>query len=438
MRGSYELRLSIERRGLFLRAREYGDLSGHWLGLNASYRALESMSFSVSGLRCASPRRCSVRLLTDDLDCSAYHALPSPWRLEARVDTLVDMVSVCALAARGRQPGMALDKAILREGVFRGSERVKVPLQKEERQAENKRKFENTSRNNQNQQQQQNKRQNTGQAYTAGNSDRKSYAGSKPLFAESEPANANNNNRNNNNNNQKGNGCYKCEAQGHFRRNCLKLRNNDHGNQAGNDRAPAKVFVGNLTTLPTLKLHCVIVPPPLKTLPNFLAKPRQRRYGSQIDITPSTLDHYYDVENLDDGRDIGVKHYTLRVIEQLKELSDKGFIRPSSSPWGAPVLFVKKKDGSFRMCIDYRELNKLTVKNRYPLPRIDDLFDQLQGSSVYSKIDLRSGYHQLRVREEDIPKTAFRTRLWPLRISSYAVWFDKRTCRIHGPYDTGY
>ncbi|GJW07937.1 putative reverse transcriptase domain-containing protein [Tanacetum coccineum] len=93
--------------------------------------------------------------------------------------------------------------------------------------------------------------------------------------------------------------------------------------------------------------------------------------------------------------------------EQLQELSDKGFIRPSSSPWGAPVLFVKKKDGSFRMCIDYRELNKLTVKNRYPLPRIDDLFDQLQGSSIYSKIDLRSGYHQLRVREQDIPKIAF-------------------------------
>ncbi|GJS37635.1 putative reverse transcriptase domain-containing protein [Tanacetum coccineum] len=96
--------------------------------------------------------------------------------------------------------------------------------------------------------------------------------------------------------------------------------------------------------------------------------------------------------------------------DQLKEIFDKGFIRPSSSPWGAPVLFVKKKDGSFRMCIDYRELNKLTVKNRYPLLRIDDLFDQLQSSSVYSKIDLRSGYHQLRVREEDIPKTAFRTR----------------------------
>ncbi|GKA51437.1 putative reverse transcriptase domain-containing protein [Tanacetum coccineum] len=95
---------------------------------------------------------------------------------------------------------------------------------------------------------------------------------------------------------------------------------------------------------------------------------------------------------------------------QLQELADQGFIQPSTSPWRAHVLFVKKKDGSFRMCIDYQELNKRIVKNRYPLPRIDDLFDQLQGSSVYSKINLRSGYHQLRVMGEDIPKTAFRTR----------------------------
>ncbi|GJR63031.1 putative reverse transcriptase domain-containing protein [Tanacetum coccineum] len=95
---------------------------------------------------------------------------------------------------------------------------------------------------------------------------------------------------------------------------------------------------------------------------------------------------------------------------QLQELADRGFIRLSTLPWGAPVLFVKKIDGSFRMCIDYQELNKLTIKNHYPLPKIDDLFDQLQGSSVYSKIDLRSCYHQLRVRDEDIPKTAFRTR----------------------------
>ncbi|KAA0067484.1 ty3-gypsy retrotransposon protein [Cucumis melo var. makuwa] len=95
---------------------------------------------------------------------------------------------------------------------------------------------------------------------------------------------------------------------------------------------------------------------------------------------------------------------------QLQELLDKGFIRPSVSPWGAPVLFLKKKDGSMRLCIDYRELNKVTVKNRYPLPRIDDLFDQLQGATVFSKIDLRSGYHQLRIRDGDIPKTAFRSR----------------------------
>nr|GEZ32657.1 putative reverse transcriptase domain-containing protein [Tanacetum cinerariifolium] len=111
--------------------------------------------------------------------------------------------------------------------------------------------------------------------------------------------------------------------------------------------------------------------------------------------------------------------------KQLQELFNKGFIRPSSSPWGAPVLFVKKKDGSFRMCIDYRELNKLTVKNRYPLPRIDDLFDQLQGSIIYFKIDLRSGYHQLRVREQDIPKTAFRTRgihVDPAKIESIKDW----------------
>jgi hypothetical protein len=95
---------------------------------------------------------------------------------------------------------------------------------------------------------------------------------------------------------------------------------------------------------------------------------------------------------------------------QLKELIDKGFIRPSMSPWGAPVLFVKKKDGSLRLCIDYRQLNRMTVKNKYPLPRIEDLFDQLREARVFSKIDLRSGYHQLRVKREDIPKTAFRTR----------------------------
>ncbi|GJU41508.1 reverse transcriptase domain-containing protein [Tanacetum coccineum] len=409
-----------------------------------------------------------------------------------------------------------------------------------ERQAEKKRKYDDLSKNNQNPQQQ-NKRQNTGQAYIAGNSDRKPYTGSKPL-------------------------CSKCNY------------NHDgpcppSGNQAGNDRAPAKVYVVRNTG-----------PNPDNVVAGtFLLNNRyayilfdtgadrsfvSTAFSFQIDITPSTLDHYYDVE-LANGRIIGLNtilsgcrlnflnhpfninlmavelgsfdaiigmdwlakyqaviicaekivhipwgnetliihgdgsnqgnvtrlniisctktqkymekgfpiflaHVTAKEVEdksekkrledvpivqdfpevfpedlpglpptrqvefqidlvpgaapvarapyrlapsemkelseQLKELSDKGFIRPSSSPWGAPVLFVKKKDGSFRMCIDYRELNKLTVKNRYPLPIINDLFDQLQGSSVYSKIDLRSGYHQLRVREEYILKTAFRTR----------------------------
>ncbi|GJQ93258.1 putative reverse transcriptase domain-containing protein [Tanacetum coccineum] len=95
--------------------------------------------------------------------------------------------------------------------------------------------------------------------------------------------------------------------------------------------------------------------------------------------------------------------------EQLQEMLENGFIRPCVSPWGAPVLFVKKKDGSMRLCIDYRKLNRITIRNRYPLPRIDDLFDQLQGAKYFSKIDLRSIYHQLRVREQDISKTAFHT-----------------------------
>ncbi|GJR69801.1 putative reverse transcriptase domain-containing protein [Tanacetum coccineum] len=126
---------------------------------------------------------------------------------------------------------------------------------------------------------------------------------------------------------------------------------------------------------------------------------------------------------------------------QLQELADRGFIQPSTSPWGAPVLFVKKKDGSFRMCIDYRELNKLTVKNHYPLPRIDDLLDQLQGSSVYSKINLRSGYHQLKVRDEDISKTAFRTRyghyefqVMPFGLTNAPAVFMDLMNRVCKPY----
>jgi hypothetical protein len=96
--------------------------------------------------------------------------------------------------------------------------------------------------------------------------------------------------------------------------------------------------------------------------------------------------------------------------EQIHELQGKGYIWASSSPWGAPVIFVPKKDGTQRMCVDYRALNEVIIKNKYPLPQIDDLFGQLRGACVFSKIDLRSGYHQLKIRKSNIPKTAFITR----------------------------
>ena len=131
--------------------------------------------------------------------------------------------------------------------------------------------------------------------------------------------------------------------------------------------------------------------------------PPEREVDFPIDLVPGTAP-------------ISLPPYRMAPAElkelkaQLQELVDGGFTRPNISPWGVPVLFVKKKDGTWRLCIDYRQLNKVTIRNKYPLPRIDDLFDQLQGAKVFSKIDLRSGYHQLRIRESDIPKTAFRTR----------------------------
>ena len=135
----------------------------------------------------------------------------------------------------------------------------------------------------------------------------------------------------------------------------------------------------------------------------LLGLPPQRVVGFGIELHSST-----SPISMTPHRMTSVELQELRV--QLQELLDKGFIRPSTSPWGASVLFAKKKDKTLRLCIDYRQLNRVTIKNRYPLLRIDDLFDQLRGARVYSKIDLRTGYHQLRVREIDIPKTAFRTR----------------------------
>ncbi|GJZ22837.1 putative reverse transcriptase domain-containing protein [Tanacetum coccineum] len=335
-----------------------------------------------------------------------------------------------------------------------------------ERQADNKRKSDDTARNNQNQQP--NKRQNTRRAYAAG---------MNPLNV-------------NTGANQRGNVCFECGAQGHFKRDCPKLKNNNNrGNRVGNAKAQAKgadrsfvstAFSSRIVITPTALDHdynveladgrivglntiirgCTLNflnhPFNIDLMPVELGDGSSNEHGTRLNIISCTKAQEYLTKGChvflanitatkDEDKSKGKRLEDVPVVqefpkvfpedlhglippfdtrapyrlapsemkelaEQLQELTDKGFIRPSSSPWGAPVLFVKKKDGSFRMCIDYRELNKLTVKNRYPLPRIDDLFDQLQGSSIYSKIDLRSGYHQLRVREDDIPKTAFRTR----------------------------
>ncbi|GJS04177.1 putative reverse transcriptase domain-containing protein [Tanacetum coccineum] len=364
------------------------------------------------------------------------------------------------------------------------------------RQAENKRKLDDTSRNNQNQQQPF-KRQNVARAYAAGPSKKKLS-----------PAAADNNQRALGEN-KRVLTCFEGGAQGHFKKDCPKLKNKNQENQTGNGNETTRAYiVGTTRTNPnsnvvtdygydveladdkiiavntlirgcTLnflnhpfnidlmpvelgsfdviigmdwlsKYHVVIVCDEkiiripfgneiiiVHGCPIFLAhvttkkaedKSEEKRledvpiirdfpkvFPEDLSGIPPIRQVEFHIDLIPGAAPVARAPYRLapsemkELLDQLQELSDKGFIRPSSSPWGAPVLFVKKKDGSFWMCIYYWELNKLMVKNRYPLPRIDDLFYQLQGS-VYSKIDLRSGYHQLRVREEDIPKTAFRTR----------------------------
>lgn len=139
-------------------------------------------------------------------------------------------------------------------------------------------------------------------------------------------------------------------------------------------------------------------------------------FPDDLPCIPPKREIDFGIGLLFDTRPISIPPYRMapaglkELKEQLKDLLEKGFIRKSISPWDAPVLFVRKKDGTLRMYIYYRQLNKVTIKNKYPIPRIDDLFDQLQGASHFSKIYLRSEYHQLRVRVMDIPKTAFRTR----------------------------
>ncbi|GJV75472.1 putative reverse transcriptase domain-containing protein [Tanacetum coccineum] len=288
---------------------------------------------------------------------------------------------------------------------------------------DNKRKVDDSSRNNQ----QPYKKQNIARAYIVGPGEKKAYTGTLPLCTKCNyhhtmkcapkcgnckryghttndcRVNTNNNNNNNSNKNQKARACYKCGNTGHIKKNCPKLKN--RGNRNRNGTAQRRAYaLGGRDASPDSNVFTGAAP---------VARAPYRLASSEMK----------------------------ELAEQLHELFDKGFIKPSSSPWGALVLFVKKKDKSFRMCIDYHERNKLTMKNRYPLPRIDDLFDQLQGSSVYSKIDLRSGYHQLRVREEDIPKTAFRTRyghyefqVMPFGLTNAPAVFMDLMNRVCKPY----
>ncbi|GKA05979.1 putative reverse transcriptase domain-containing protein [Tanacetum coccineum] len=272
-----------------------------------------------------------------------------------------------------------------------------------DRQAEKKIKLDDNSRNSQTQQQPL-KRQNVARAYTVGPSEKKEYGGSLPLCTKC----------NYHHNGQCAHRCNNCKkvghlardyrgsAVGHYKKDCPKFKNYNRRNQARKGGTTARAYVvGNTGKNPDSNVvtGCDV----------FLAHVTTKKAEDKSE--GSDLKTYQLFETFPNTGALSIAPFKMKEFSyQLQELSDKGFIRLSSLPWGASVLFVKKKDGSFRMFIDYQEINTLMVKNCYPLPRIDDMFDQLQGSSVYSKIDMRSGYHQLRVRQEDIPKTAFRNR----------------------------
>ncbi|XP_074283300.1 uncharacterized protein LOC141607850 [Silene latifolia] len=183
------------------------------------------------------------------------------------------------------------------------------------------------------------------------------------------------------------------------------------------------------------------------TYKGYMIKPKVKFISEEIPGLPPKRDVDFSIDLKPGAGPISKPPYRMgpkemeELKKQLDELAEKGYIRPSVSPWGAPVVFVKKKDGSLRLCVDYRELNNVTIKNRYPLPRIDDLFDQLSGAGVFSKIDLRSGYHQLRIKNEDIPKTAFRTRyghyefvVMPFGLTNAPAVFMDLMNRVFSPY----
>ncbi|GAU49923.1 hypothetical protein TSUD_180410 [Trifolium subterraneum] len=170
-------------------------------------------------------------------------------------------------------------------------------------------------------------------------------------------------------------------------------------------------------------------------------------FPEEINSLPPEREIEFSIDLVPGSQPISVAPYRMSPLElrelksQLEELLQKHFVRPSVSPWGAPVLLVKKKDGTMRLCIDYRQLNKVTIKNKYPLPRIDDLLDQLRGATIFSKIDLRSGYHQIRIRTSDVSKTAFRTRyghyeflVMPFGLTNAPAVFMDYMNRIFQPY----
>nr|GEY12976.1 reverse transcriptase domain-containing protein [Tanacetum cinerariifolium] len=374
----------------------------------------------------------------------------------------------------------------------------------------NKRKADDSSRNNQ--QQQPHKKQNVAKEYTVGPGEKRAYTGNLPLCTKCSyhhtgqcapkcgnfkkygyptkdcQVNTNNNNNNNNNNkNKKAGACYECGDTGHIKKNCLKLKNRENGNENGVAQVRAYALGGGDSNLESNTVMGMFLLNNIYALILFDTGVDRSfvsaAFSALLNISPTALDNHYDVKPAG-GKIIGVNtilrgctldflnhpfnidlmpvplgsfdviidmdwlmvyHVVIvcdekivrvpfgnetlifqikrndqvefqidlipsaapiawapyrltpaemkELADQLQELFDKGFIRPSSSPWGDPVLFFKKKDRLFRMCSDYRELNKLTVKSLYPLPKIDDLFDQLQGSSDYSKINLRSGYH---------------------------------------------
>nr|GEU73619.1 putative reverse transcriptase domain-containing protein [Tanacetum cinerariifolium] len=363
--------------------------------------------------------------------------------------------------------------------------------------ANNKRKTDDTSRNNNGYQQQPFKNQNVAKVYNMGMGERKPYEESFPkctkcqrhhngpctqkfhkcnkagYFARDCRSSGNANVANSQRDGKetpKGNGCFECGASRHFKRDCSKLKNKNGGNRnaqgwvyaVGNaeNNENASINPDSNVVTGTFLLNNRYASILFDTGANrsfisiafssltFMAqisarKEEDKSKGKQLKDVPIVQDFPEvfpeDSPGLPPARPVEF-HIDL-IPGAALELFDKGFIRPSSSPWGAPVLFVKKKDGSFKMCIDYRELNKLTGKNRYPLPWIDDLFDQLQGYSIYSKIDLRSGYQQLRVREQDVPKTAFRTRyghyefqVMPFGLTNTPAVFMDLMNRVCKPY----